>query len=156
MNVWNNRWSEVYDFTKKETRNFSFLPEDIDPYEYVPQISKWGCRLKLIIFWLGSLPGGEFSDPSSEQVDLLVPITVGDRTKLFDQEILLILLPGYENAAEYIIPELNHQGEYELIRSRAIPLTNGHIQQLPNSEQVVLKKLMSAQEVESKKKGTNF
>ncbi len=34
---------------------------------------------------LGSLPGGEFSDPFSEQVDLLVPITVGDRTKLFDE-----------------------------------------------------------------------
>ena len=83
MNVWNNRWSEVYDFTKKETRNFSFLPEDIDPYEYVPQISKRNGDF--ILNKLGSLPGGEFSDPSSEQVDLLVPITVGDRTKLFDE-----------------------------------------------------------------------
>ena len=67
------------------------------------------------------------------------------------QEILLILLPGYENAAEHMIPELNHQKEYELIRSRAIPLTNGHIQQLPNNEQIVVKKLMSTQEVESNK-----
>jgi len=133
LNVWNNRWSEVYDFTKKETKNFSFLPEDVNPYNLVPQIS--------------SLSGGEFSDPSSEQVDLLVPITVGDRTKLFDQEILVILLPGYENAAEHIIPELNHQKDYELIRSRAISMTNDHIQQLPSNDQLIIKKLISTQEI---------
>jgi len=34
---------------------------------------------------IGTLPGGEFSDPSSEEVDLLVPISTGDRPKLFKE-----------------------------------------------------------------------
>lgn len=37
--VWNNRWSEIFDFTKKKSKNFAFLPEDVEPYDLVPRLS---------------------------------------------------------------------------------------------------------------------
>jgi len=43
---------------------------------------------------IGTLPGGEFSDPSSEEVDLLVPISTGDRPKLF-KEVNIFCFFGY-------------------------------------------------------------
>jgi hypothetical protein len=72
LNVWNNRWSEIHDYTKKTPPNFSFLEEALNPYDLVPKIS--------------SLEGGEFSDQGAEdQVDIIVPITLGNRQKLYEE-----------------------------------------------------------------------
>lgn len=40
LNVWNNNWSDIYDFTPHKnvngTKNYSYLDENLDPNTFMP------------------------------------------------------------------------------------------------------------------------
>lgn len=84
LSVWDNKWSEIYDFTPAD-RNWSFLPPDTKASDLIKP--------------LGDLPGGSFvSKEESEEYsdDMVVPVTAGIRQSDFagQERAFILLLPG--------------------------------------------------------------
>lgn len=38
LNIWNNSWFEVFDFSKAESSNYGFFPKNTDPNSLIDQL----------------------------------------------------------------------------------------------------------------------
>jgi protein XRP2 len=127
LNVWNNKWSEVHDFTKKATSsqlNYAYLDEKVQPYDLVPRIS--------------AHEEGNFSDPVYEdQLDSLVPITQGKRIKKYFDMCFIMLFPSFDEVAEQMIPIVNHHETIFFIQTKAVKCTKDQVQSLFNDVKIV-------------------
>jgi len=102
---------------KKATLNYSYLDENIDPYDLCPRIS--------------SFDEGNFSDPIYEDtVNSIVPVTQGLRVKKYFDTCLVMILPGYSEVAEQMMPIINQHEQVFFIKTKAVKAMDDQIKSL--------------------------
>jgi len=111
MSVWDNKWSEVYDFTPGEG-NFSFLPLDTKASDLVKPLSAVGAAFVT-----------KEEDEAHSDTDV-VPLTVGLGHKQFNgaERVFVLVLPdAVDEAAQTIFSKLG--SGISLIQTKQLKLT---------------------------------
>lgn len=118
MSVYDNKWSEVYDFTPTDG-NFSFLPLDTKAADLVKPLSAVGAS------FVTSEEDAAHSDTE------VVPLTVGLRGKEFagvERAFVLVLPAAVDDAAQTIFSKLG--AGIHLIQTKQLKLTTQKAKQL--------------------------
>lgn len=109
LQVWNNKWWQVHDFSKNADRpNWSLLPAEE---------AKTLLRLDM-----SGLSGDEIGMP-----DAAVPITLGSRPWPSQESCFVVFLPGSKDHVEAFLARIVRTPEWTLCRTRSLTLPDDRL-----------------------------
>mmetsp|Transcript_92805 Transcript_92805/g.199025 ORF Transcript_92805/g.199025 Transcript_92805/m.199025 type:complete len:348 (+) Transcript_92805:115-1158(+) len=110
LKLWNNKWSQVYDFNKNNDKsNWSFFPQD--------EVRR--------LLRPGACEGG--ITPEELEMDQVVPVTLGNRPWPFKESSLICVLPDSEAYVEALLSKVTTTEGWILTRTRSMLLSKDQL-----------------------------
>jgi len=111
LRLWNNKWSQIYDFNKNEgIPNFSFLAQ-----EEVPRLL--------------SMEKCTCITAEERTMDHVVPITLGSRPRNSQEACLVLFMPESDAYIEAFLAKATKTDSWTIVRTRSMVLDDAQCQQ---------------------------
>lgn len=113
LKLWNNRWSEVFDFTRDDRHpNWSLFPQE----EAAKLLKLEACA--------------SFVSREELQGEPVIPVSLGLRPRPTEEAVIVLFLPDAEALMEGFLRKVSVTAEWILCRTRALALQDAQLKVL--------------------------